>query len=69
MLFANSVNFENISLRFSTVKYLKTFKYHTNHIADYCIFKISSRIYNLNIPYIALRVEINLTILSKVSVN
>ena len=44
-------------------------KYHTNHIAEYCIFlKVSSRIYNLNILYIALRVEINFAILSKVSV-
>ena len=37
-------------------------KYHTFHNADCCI---SSRVYNLNIPYIALRVEINLVILSK----
>ena len=37
-------------------------KYNTYHNADYCI---SSRVYNLNIPYIALRLEINLVILSK----
>ena len=39
-------------------------KYHTNHSPVYCIFKAANRIYNLNIPYIALRVEINLALLS-----
>ena len=53
---------ENISVRFYTKKVYVDLKYHTFHNADYCI---SSRVYNLNIPYIALRVEINLVILSK----
>ena len=39
-----------------------------NHTAVFCIFKVLSCIYNLNIPYIALRIEMNLAILSKVSV-
>ena len=47
------------------LKFYVDLKYHTNHIADFCIFKVSSRIHYLNIPYIALCVEINLAILLK----
>ena len=32
-------------------------KYDKNHVAVYCIFKLSSHICNLNILYIALRVK------------
>ena len=78
MLFANSFNFYMSSVDlFIKLKYILAFfywkvyedlKYHTNHITDYFIFKVSSRIYNINIQYIVLRVEISLAILSKVSV-
>ena len=78
MLFANSVTFHMLSvdlllkqkyiLAFFYWKVYVDLKYHTTHILDYCIFKAVSCIYNLNILYIALRVEINSAILSSVSV-
>ena len=54
---------------FFDLKVYVDLKYHTNHIPGYCIYKVASCFSNLNMPYIALLgVEINLAILSKMSV-